>query len=78
VDATDLDYELPPELIAQRPAEPRDASRLLVYRLATGQVEHRAFADLPDLVAGQLVVVNDTRVVPGRLRVRRSTGAPWR
>jgi S-adenosylmethionine:tRNA ribosyltransferase-isomerase len=74
VDATDLDYELPPELIAQRPAEPRDASRLLVYRLATGQVEHRAFAELPDLVAGQLVVVNDTRVVPGRLRVRRSTG----
>jgi S-adenosylmethionine:tRNA ribosyltransferase-isomerase len=74
VDATDLDYDLPPELIAQTPVEPRDSSRLLVHRLATGEVEHRVFSELPDLLGGELVVVNDTRVVPGRLRLRRSTG----
>jgi S-adenosylmethionine:tRNA ribosyltransferase-isomerase len=74
VDATDLDYDLPPELIAQTPVEPRDSSRLLVHRLETGRVEHRVFSELPDLLGGELVVVNDTRVVPGRLRLRRSTG----
>jgi S-adenosylmethionine:tRNA ribosyltransferase-isomerase len=74
VDATDLDYDLPPELIAQTPVEPRDSSRLLVYRLETGEIEHRVFSELPDLLGGELVVVNDTRVVPGRLRLRRSTG----
>jgi S-adenosylmethionine:tRNA ribosyltransferase-isomerase len=74
VDTTLLDYELPPELIAQHPAERRDASRLLVYRRRTGEIEHRAFADLPDLLAGELVVVNDTRVVAGRYRLRRETG----
>ena len=74
MDATDLDYDLPPELIAQTPVEPRDSSRLLVYRLETGEIEHRVFSELPDLLGGELVVVNDTRVVPGRLRLRRSTG----
>src|SRR4029079_10414498 len=69
-----LDYALPPELIAQRPAERRDASRLLVYDRATGAVRHRAFAELPDELGGELVVVNDTRVVPARLHVRRETG----
>jgi len=75
MDTSDLDYELPPELIAQRPAPQRDASRLLVYERETGQVRHRTFADLPDEVGpDELVVVNDTRVVPARLRVRRPGG----
>jgi S-adenosylmethionine:tRNA ribosyltransferase-isomerase len=74
VDTSLLDYELPPELIAQRPIERRDASKLLVYRRETGEIEHRVFAELPDLLAGELVVVNDTRVVPGRLRLRRASG----
>jgi S-adenosylmethionine:tRNA ribosyltransferase-isomerase len=74
MDTTALDYELPPELIAQRPCEPRDAARLLVYRRRTGEVEHGVFADLPDLLDGELVVVNDTRVVPARLRLRRGSG----
>jgi S-adenosylmethionine:tRNA ribosyltransferase-isomerase len=67
VDVSELDYELPPELIAQHPAERRDASRLLVYERATGDVRHRGFADLPDELRGELVVVNDTRVVPARI-----------
>jgi S-adenosylmethionine:tRNA ribosyltransferase-isomerase len=69
-----LDYELPEELIAQQPVEPRDSSRLLVYRRATGAVEHRAFSELPLLLSGELVVVNDTRVVPARLRLERESG----
>jgi S-adenosylmethionine:tRNA ribosyltransferase-isomerase len=73
--ASELDYDLPPELVAQRPAERRDASRLLVYDRASGAVRHRLFRDLPDeLPAGSLVVVNDTRVVPARLHLRRASG----
>ncbi|HXG77329.1 MAG TPA: tRNA preQ1(34) S-adenosylmethionine ribosyltransferase-isomerase QueA [Gaiellaceae bacterium] len=75
MDTAELEYDLPPELIAQHPAEPRDASRLLVYRRATGAVEHRRFADLPEVLAGELVVLNDTRVVPARLQLRRASGA---
>ena len=71
----ELDYELPPELIAQRPADRRDASRLLVYERASGDVRHRRFADLPvELTRGELVVVNDTRVVPARMRAPRPGG----
>ena len=70
----ELDYDLPPELIAQHPAERRDASRLLVYERATGAVRQRTFADLPDELDGELVVVNDTKVVPARLHVKRETG----
>src|SRR5919199_5350293 len=69
-----LDYDLPPELIAQHPAERRDASRLLVYDRATGAVRHRTFTDLPDEVGDALVVVNDTRVVPARIRLERPRG----
>ena len=65
--SAELEYALPPELIAQRPAELRDASRLLVYERSSGAVRHRRFSDLPDELAGELVVVNDTRVVPARI-----------
>jgi len=70
----ELEYELPPALVAQRPAERRDDSRLLVYERSTGAVRHRRFGELPDELAETLVVVNDTRVVPARLRLRRATG----
>ena len=71
----DLDYDLPPELIAQRPLAQRDESRLLVYERRTGAIRHRRFRDLPEeLPADTLVVVNDTRVVPARLRLRRPSG----
>jgi S-adenosylmethionine:tRNA ribosyltransferase-isomerase len=72
--SSDLDYALPVELIAQRPVEPRDASRLLVYRRATGEVRHRSFADLGAELGSELLVVNDSRVVPARLNLRRATG----
>jgi S-adenosylmethionine:tRNA ribosyltransferase-isomerase len=74
MDISELDYELPPELIAQHPAERRDGSRLLVYERATGAVRHRTFADLPDELHGELVVVNDTRVVPARIPLESPCG----
>ncbi len=75
----DYDFDLPDELIAQHPVEPRDASRLLVLRRDTGGVEHRAFAELPGLLTpGDLLVMNDTRVVAARLVGRRErTGGRW-
>ena len=74
MDTALLDYDLPQELIAQHPVEPRDASRLLVHRRETGAIEHRRFRDLPEVLGGELAVINDSRVVPARLRLRRSTG----
>ena len=72
---SELDYDLPPELIAQRPLERRDDSRLLVADRASGEVRHRCFRELRDeLPERALVVVNDTRVIPARLRARRETG----
>src|ERR671924_1118964 len=72
---SELDYELPPELIAQHPAERRDESRLLVYERASGAVRHRRFHELPaELRRGELVVVNDTRVVPARIPLERPRG----
>jgi S-adenosylmethionine:tRNA ribosyltransferase-isomerase len=72
---SELDYELPPELIAQRPLERRDASRLLVYERATREVRHRKFSELPEeLAEGELVVVNDTRVIPARFPIERPRG----
>jgi S-adenosylmethionine:tRNA ribosyltransferase-isomerase len=70
----ELDYDLPAELIAQHPPGRRDASRLLVYERTTGVVRHRTFVDLPDELDDELVVVNDTKVVPARLHLRRETG----
>src|SRR5215471_2812075 len=72
--SSELDYDLPPELIAQHPAERRDQSRLLVYDRATGDVRHRGFGDLPGQVGPALVVVNDTRVVPARIPIERPRG----
>ena len=74
MDTALLEYELPQELIAQQPRERRDASRLLVYRRKSGAIEHRVFSDLPQVLEGELVVVNDSRVVPARLNLRRSSG----
>lgn len=72
VRTSDFDYHLPPELIAQTPAEPRDSSRLLVLRRATGQREHRRFTDILEyLRPGDLMVFNQSRVIPARLYGRR-------
>jgi len=73
--SSELDYELPRELIAQHPPERRDASRLLVHDRASGETRHRRFDELPaELADGTLVVVNDTRVLPARLRLERPGG----
>jgi S-adenosylmethionine:tRNA ribosyltransferase-isomerase len=73
MDARELDYDLPPELIAQHPAERRDESRLLVYSRASREVSHHVFRELPDLVGG-LAVVNDTRVVAARIPIEQPRG----
>ena len=74
---SDFDYDLPEELIAQQPVEPRDSSRLLVLDRRSGRTEHRVFRDLPEyLHPGDLLVANRTRVIPARLFGRKSpTGA---
>ena len=74
MEASVLDYDLPPELIAQQPAGRRDSSRLLVYDRASGAVRHRVFAELPAELSGELAVVNDTRVVPARIRIEEPKG----
>src|SRR5665213_1705581 len=75
MDAAELDYDLPPELIAQQPIERRDDSRLLVFDRASGEVRHAAVRDLPgELPPGTLTVVNDTRVVPARIPIERPRG----
>lgn len=73
---TDFDYELPQELIAQHPMEPRDHSRLLVVDMHTGEIQHKHFYDLVDyLRPGDVLVFNDTRVIPARLHGTKDTGA---
>ena len=65
---SDFDYELPEELIAQTPAEPRDSSRLLVYDKENKTTEDKIFRDIADyLKAGDVLVVNNTKVIPARL-----------
>ncbi len=72
---SDLDYPLPPDRIAQTPVEPRDAARLLVDGPADVAPAHHRVADLPGLLRpGDVVVVNETRVIPARLRLRKATG----
>jgi S-adenosylmethionine:tRNA ribosyltransferase-isomerase len=73
MEARELDYDLPDDLIAQHPAEQRDESRLLVFRRATGEVAHHVFRELPGLIAA-LAVVNDTRVVPARIPIEHPRG----
>jgi S-adenosylmethionine:tRNA ribosyltransferase-isomerase len=74
METNELDYDLPAELIAQHPAARRDAARLLVYDRRRNDVRHRVFAELPDELGGELVVVNDTRVLPARLPLERPRG----
>jgi S-adenosylmethionine:tRNA ribosyltransferase-isomerase len=72
---SDFDYTLPESSIAQTPAEPRDSSRLLVLHRDTGDIEHRIFRDIGDyLRAGDLLVLNKTRVIPARIYARKETG----
>ncbi|MSS82610.1 tRNA preQ1(34) S-adenosylmethionine ribosyltransferase-isomerase QueA [Acidaminococcus fermentans] len=76
MEVTDFDYDLPQELIAQTPVEPRDSSRLLVMDKKTGELEHRHFFNLPEyLKPGDVLVFNDTRVIPARLHGFKTTGA---
>lgn len=73
MNVSDFDYDLPPELIAQRPLDERDASRLLLLDRASGAWDDRKFRELPDLLRGdELIVVNNTRVLPARLFGRRA------
>ncbi len=75
IQKADLEYELPPDRIAQRPVEPRDAARLLVLDRASGQLSELRFSELPPhLGPDDLTVVNDTRVIPARLRGRKASG----
>jgi S-adenosylmethionine:tRNA ribosyltransferase-isomerase len=72
--ATELDYALPEELIAQAPLPERDGARLLWLRRETGAVEHRSVRELPDLLARSLLIVNDTRVIPARVFATKPSG----
>ena len=77
MDVNDFDFDLPDNLIAQTPLLDRTASRLMVLDKETGEIEHRHFRDLLDeLEAGDMLVLNDTRVLPARLMgVKEETGA---
>src|SRR4051794_2493614 len=76
---SEFDYDLPPSLIAQEPVPERDRSRLMAVRRREGTLSHHVFRDLPDLLTpGDLLVLNDTRVLPARLLGRRAlTGGKW-
>ena len=75
MDTALFEYELPASLIAQQPAEPRDSSRLLVLHRTDGRLEHRTFRNIGEyLRAGDLLVANDSRVIPARLHGRKPTG----
>lgn len=75
MDVADLDYDLPEHRIAQQPVEPRDSARLLVDRGPAADPDHLRIADLPSLLRpGDVMVVNDTRVLRARLRLRKATG----
>lgn len=72
---SEFDYDLPSELIAQTPLEPRSVSRLMVLNRASGDILHRRFYDLPDLLRpGDLLVHNESRVIPARLFAQKATG----
>jgi S-adenosylmethionine:tRNA ribosyltransferase-isomerase len=72
---SELDYELPEDLIAQRPAEPRDASRLMVVDVKRNTIAHHTFRDLPDFLGpGDALVLNETKVIPARVEASKPTG----
>jgi len=72
---SDFDYHLPPGLIAQKPTSPRDAARLLILNKATGDISHRHFFDLQEiLTAGDVLVFNDSKVIPARFLGKKETG----
>ena len=72
---SDFDYSLPPELIAQTPAEPRDQSRLMVLRRSDGSIEHHRFSEIIDFLhPTDVLVLNDTRVIPARLKAQKGSG----
>jgi S-adenosylmethionine:tRNA ribosyltransferase-isomerase len=72
---SDFDYSLPPEFIAQTPAEPRDQSRLLVLRRSDGSIEHHFFSEIVDFLRPtDVLVLNDTRVIPARLKGQKGSG----
>jgi S-adenosylmethionine:tRNA ribosyltransferase-isomerase len=72
---SELDYELPEDLIALSPAEPRDASRLMVVDVRRGTISHHTFLDLPRfLMPGDALVLNETKVLPARLEAKKPTG----
>ena len=74
---SDFDYHLPVELIAQTPVEPRDSSRLMILRRTDGSLEHRRFFDIIDFLnPGDVLVLNDSRVIPARLWGCRGGGLP--
>ncbi len=73
---TDFDYDLPEELIAQDPIEPRDASRLMVLNRKTGEIQHKIFHEIGQFLnKGDVLVINDTKVLPARLYAHRESGA---
>jgi S-adenosylmethionine:tRNA ribosyltransferase-isomerase len=73
--SSELDYELPEDLIAQSPAVPRDASRLMVVDVGRGKIAHHTFRELPDFLRpGDVLVLNETKVLPARLKVSKPTG----
>jgi S-adenosylmethionine:tRNA ribosyltransferase-isomerase len=75
VKVSQFDYDLPPELIAQTPIEPRHASRLMVLDRRTGQISHHTFADIVELLQpGDILIANDSRVLPARLCGRKQSG----
>ncbi|HEX2908049.1 MAG TPA: S-adenosylmethionine:tRNA ribosyltransferase-isomerase, partial [Phototrophicaceae bacterium] len=70
---SDFDYDLPETFIAQEPAEPRDSSRLMLLNRQTGTIEHRHFHDiLAYLQPNDVLVVNNTRVIPARLQAKKA------
>lgn len=72
---SELDYELPQDLIAQSPAEPRDASRLMVLDARRETISHHAFRDLPRFLSAEdALVLNETKVIPARLGARKPNG----
>jgi len=75
VRTADFNYDLPAELIAQHPREPRDSARLLVYGRKTDAIRHEQFTSLPEILsAGDVLVLNDSRVIPARLHAHKTTG----